>query len=555
MLIYLSIENYALIHKLEMQFQKGLSVITGETGAGKSILLGALSLILGNRADNTVLMDKTRKCIVEGIFNIRGYGLEQFFSKNELDYENQTILRREINRHGKSRGFINDIPVTLNILKDLGVRLVNIHSQVQTITLNNSNFQLAVIDNYAGNRNILEKFRKEYYDYQHYKNLLLNLTEKEKQSKADQDYFQFQLDELEKAKLKECEQEEIEKELEILNNAEEIKTTLYDAAQTLMSSDQSIISRLSEINNKLSKLADIHDDIKDIHQRLKSSLIEIDDLANGIEKLEGSIHYDTGNIEELNNRLDTISHLQHKHRVSSISELLQIKKELQLKIQDIISLEDRIKDLDKILAQKHDALLKIASQISSYRIKALTGIEKEVLEMIKGLGMPEAVLKIEHKKLEDITIDGMDKVRFLFNANRGGELKEISRIISGGELSRLMLSIKSMISQKNLLPTIIFDEIDSGVSGDIAGKVGKILQKMSGSMQVIVITHLPQIAGKGKTHFLVYKEIKENKTVSNIKKLTIKDRIEEIAKMLSDENVTSSAVDTARELLNYKTSG
>ncbi len=549
MLKHLSIKNYALIQHLEMDFGPGFSVITGETGAGKSILLGALGLVLGDRSDTTVLLDKKSKCVVESHFLIGGYGLQDFFAENELDYDEISILRREINPHGKSRGFINDTPVNLNLLKELGEKLVNIHSQHQTITLNDSNFQLAVIDQYAGLHQQINEYKALHLDFTAKHKIYHELVEQENKSKTDQDYLHFQLIELEKAALKADEQEKIEKELEILNNAGEIKTTLSSSMRLLITEENNILNQLSEINLSLEKLGPVHEDISVLQQRLDSTIIELDDIAREIEKLEQDIQVDPQRADELNARLDLIFQLQHKHHLQTVEELIQATQHIREQIESITSLGEHIETLSNEIAEARKVLLDSAEIISEERQKAIPELSEEIIEIVKGLGMPDADVSIDHNRVEEPGKDGLDNVVFMFNSNKGGTQKEISKIASGGELSRLMLAIKSLISTRNLLPTIIFDEIDAGVSGDIAGKVGKILKSMSGQMQVIVITHLPQIAGKGDHHFMVFKDTSGEKALTQIKKLDAEGRVEEIAKLLSDEQVTRSAVDTARELL------
>jgi len=550
MLSHLTINNYALIENLEIDFSNGFSIITGETGAGKSILLGALSLILGSRADTKVFHNKEKKCVIEGKFYIENYGLINFFEQNNLDYEAYTILRREINNQGKSRAFINDTPVNLALLKSLGNKLVNIHSQNTTLTLNDSNFQLAIIDNFVKHFDVINKYQLEYSKYLKSKILLDSLEEKGKNTKIDNDYFQFLFDELETAKLKIGEQQEIENELEILNNAEEIKSKLFQTSDILLNSENNLLEQLSQINNLLNKLENYHPDLKNISERLKSNYIDLQDISSNIEQFEQNINFNPEQLELLTNRLDLIYHLQQKHRVKTIDELLEIKNKLSENINNISSLEEKIKQLKNQLSEQHKLLSEIAGKISTNRKKVLPSIEKELIKILNNLGMPDAQINIHHELTTDFTRDGNDKVRFLFNANKGGELEEISRIASGGELSRLMLSVKSLISQRNLLPTIIFDEIDSGVSGDIAGKVGNILQKMAKQMQVIAITHIPQIAGKSSSHYLVYKKNENATTKTFIKKLSEEEQINEIAKMLSGEHVSSAAEETARQLID-----
>jgi DNA repair protein RecN (Recombination protein N) len=549
MLNNLSIQNYALIDHLEVDFSKGLTIITGETGAGKSILLGALGLIAGSRADTQALQDKTKKCIVEASFNIKDYGLKEFFEANELDHELITTIRREINPEGKSRAFINDTPVTLNQLKELGDKLIDIHSQHQTLSLNGSDFQLSVVDAYANNAVLLEAYKGEYKTFKLQEKLLAELIEKESQARKDLDYFQFQFNELEDAGLKAGEQTNMEQELEALNNAEDIKSNLSKAANSLNAGEQNLLSSLSEVKTLLSSMARFKPEIQELSHRINSSFIELKDIANELETLEGDIVYDPKEIEKLNTKLDAIYRLQQKHNVKTAEELIAIKEDLSNKLVDFSSLETEIEkarlSLDKLQKDLHAK----AAKLSENRKKVIPKIEKEIASLLASLSMPNAQLKVEQRTGNTLTLSGIDVVSFLFSANKGSEFKELNKVASGGELSRLMLSIKSLIAKLTALPSIIFDEIDTGVSGDVADKVGSIMNAMAGSMQVIAITHLPQIASKGKSHLFVYKEEKNNKTYSNIKKLQEAERIEEIAKMLSTGNPTAAAISNAKELL------
>ena len=552
MITHLSISNYALIRKLNINFSNGLSVITGETGAGKSILLGALSLILGNRADSQVLLDKTKKCVIEGTFNIKDYNLIPFFKENDLDYDDNTLLRREINKSGKSRAFINDTPVNLNLIKELGDKLVNIHSQNKTVTLNNSDFQLAVVDSYVNKNDVLKQYRFGFKNYSEKKKKLNGLIEKENKSKSDQDYFQFQFDELEKVNLDPDEFNNIEKELELLNHHEEIKTNLAGISQILDNKELNIISQLNEALSLIKNISEYNNDFENFHKRVESNLIDLRDLSSEIESIGESIIYDPKRITELNNNIDIVFHLQQKHRVNSVNKLIAIKDNLSEKLNEISSLENEINNLKKEISVIEIELTKLAKLISLSRGEAIPKIEKNITELLVELGMPDGRFKVEQIKFNELTIDGFDKVKFLFNANKGGMLSDMSKIASGGELSRLMLSIKSLISQKNLLPTIIFDEIDSGVSGNIANKVGVILKKISQTMQVIAITHLPQIAGMGDLHYLVFKDSEKEITESRIKLISADERINEIAKMLSGSKISEIALQNAKELLVVK---
>jgi DNA repair protein RecN (Recombination protein N) len=549
MLSRLVIGNYALIDHLEMDFSEGFSVITGETGAGKSILLGALSLILGNRGDVSVLLDKSRKCIVEGTFAIKGYYLENLFREHELDYDDTAILRREILQNGKSRAFINDTPVNLALMKELGDHLVNIHSQFSVITLNNADFQLAVLDNYSDNIQIIQQYHDHFTHYVQLEKEVEELVRRENLARKDKDYYQYLLNELESAKLTDGEQESAEQRLEILSHAEEIKTGLLQAIDILSLGEQNITDRLSGITNITNNLSRFHSSLKEISDRLRSNQIDLRDVAASMEKIEQDIDFDPSEIDTLTARIDLINRLEKKHNSPDIKGLLEVKDEISGKLMEVTSLEDRILVMKKELGQIRKYLFKEAEKLSTNRRKVIPELEEKIRQTLIKLGMQDARIKIELIRLEDVTPDGIDTVRFLFSANKGIGLSEISRIASGGELSRLMLTIKSLISQKNLLPTIIFDEIDMGVSGEVAGKVGDILRKMGESMQVIAITHLPQIAGKGQSHYWVFKSNESNTARTRLKKLDPKERVQEIAKMLSNENVSDAALKTAKELM------
>lgn len=549
MLKTISVQNYALIDKLEVEFTDGLTIITGETGAGKSILLGALGLIAGSRADSQALQDKTKKCVVEATFNIKGYSLKDFFLENELDYDVTTSIRREINPEGKSRAFINDTPVTLNQLKELAEYLIDIHSQHQTLTLNGSAFQLSVVDAFADHSSTTEEYAEGFKKYKTLEKQLKELTEKESQAKKDLDYFQFQFNELEDANLKSDQQLAMEQELEALNNAEDIKSTLSKAAHGLTGGEQNLLSSLSEIKIILSSIAKFKPEINDLSTRLSSSYIELKDISNELEALEQDIVYDPKRIEVLTEKLDAVYRLQLKHQVKTIEELIVIKDDLSNKLLDFSSLEAEIEKVNKELNMLQKALMVLAKKMSANRKKSIPKIEKEIASLLSALSMPNAQLKVEHLESDTLGKDGLDKVNFLFSANKGSDFKELNKVASGGELSRLMLSIKSLIAQLTALPTIIFDEIDTGVSGDVADKVGSIMDKMATKMQVVTITHLPQIASKGQSHLFVYKEDKNNKTFSNIKRLTAEERVQEVAKMLSTGTPTAAAISNAKELL------
>ncbi|CAN5561826.1 DNA repair protein RecN [soil metagenome] len=549
MLKHLSVQNYALIDKLEVEFTNGLTIITGETGAGKSILLGALGLIAGSRADTQALQDKTKKCVVEASFNIKDSSLKEFFLAHELDYEELTSIRREINPEGKSRAFINDTPVTLNQLKELAEYLIDIHSQHQTQTLNGSAFQLSVVDAYANHDAMLEEYSEGFKKYRALAKQLIELGIKEAQAKKDQDYFQFQFNELEDANLKADQQLAMEQELETLNNAEDIKANLSKAAHSLSGGEQNLLISLNEIKIILASMAKFKPEINELSTRLSSSYIELKDISNELEALEQDIVYDSKRIELLTEKLDAVYRLQQKHQVKTIEELIVIKNELSNKLLDFCSLEKEIEKVNQELKTLNKSLTALAKSMSANRKKSIPKIEKELTSLLSALSMPNAQLKIEHVESETLTTSGFDSISFLFSANKGSDFKELNKVASGGELSRLMLSIKSLIAKLTALPTIIFDEIDTGVSGDVADKVGSIMNLMAKSMQVITITHLPQIASKGESHLFVYKDDKNNKTYSNIKKLSAEERVQEVAKMLSTGTPTAAAISNAKELL------
>jgi len=550
MLLKLSIKNYILIHDLEIDFTEGFSVITGETGAGKSILLGALSLILGQRADYGILLDQAKKCVIEGLFMIRGYNLESFFKNQELDYDDTIILRREIGQNGKSRAFINDTPVNLTSLKDLGDRLVNVHSQHSIITLNDSNFQLAVIDSYAGIQAEVSVYRVDYHKLIDLRRRLVELEEKDAKTAGEKGYFQFLLDELNLAQLKEGELHEIEEHLELLTHAGEIKSTLYQSNQLISGTDDNILSQMSEVEHAISSITKYKPELKNLAERIHVNYIDIKDLSNELDNIAELVFVDPPKIEMLTQRLDHLYRLMKKHQVSDVEHLLLIKQEIEKKVADEEGLGEQIENLRREITRQEKDIITQAVLLSAKRQQVVSEFEKEVIGLLEKLGISRARFSIEFLKSDSLSKDGIDRVKFLFSANKGIELKELSSAASGGELSRLMLSIKSMISQKNLLPTIIFDEIDNGVSGEIAGKVGGILKRMGGYMQVVAITHLPQIAAKGDQHYWVYKSENNQVTTTFIKQLSSVERIGEIAKMLSNETVTESAFKTANELLN-----
>jgi DNA repair protein RecN (Recombination protein N) len=550
MLIRLYVQNYALIRELDISLESGLTVITGETGAGKSILLGALSLILGTRADTNVLLDKTVKCVVEGTFRIKEYDLKEFFTANELDYDHATIIRREINPAGKSRAFINDSPVNLNVLKELGEKLIDIHSQHQTLMLNENAFQLNVVDSFAGTAKQLADYKGSYHTYRGLKKEFDELSEKAERNKADLEYYRAQLVQLEEAKLKAGEQEELEKEQELLEHVGEIKTSLGTAGAALSSEETSVITLLRDVKANLGRIRDYLPEAANLLSRIDSSYIELDDISTEIERLSAATEADPDRLNQVNARLDLIYSLVQKHRVANEAELILKKQELSQLVSGIVTSDERTGELGTLIEKELKILTVLASGISEKRSNVIPEVEEKISAILKQLGMPNARFRVELTHLQELSPTGIDKADLLFSANKQVQPENLSKVASGGELSRVMLSLKSLLSRNNNLPTIIFDEIDSGVSGEVADKVGMILSEMGKQMQVINITHLPQVAAKGSEHFHVYKDDTHHSTITRIKLLTKEERILEIARLLSGSEVTETSKRNARELLN-----
>jgi len=550
MLQKLSINNYALIDNLEISFDGGLNILTGETGAGKSIILGALSLILGQRAESRYFFNQQKKCVIEGTFKIGAFHLKQFFEDNDLDYEAETVLRREISADGKSRAFVNDTPVNLNSLKALGERLIDIHSQHATLEINDPEFQLLVVDAVAKHDDLLADYRTKFRAWKKGILKLQQLIDDSDKAKADLDYYQFQFDELEKAALSADEQELLEQELYSLNNAGEIKRNLLGAFYLMEEGETSAIIQLREAGHQLSSLEKFNPQIAELHQRLNSAVIELKDIAAEIENIEQRTITDEARAEEVNARLSLIYILQKKHRVNTNIELLDLQSELSDKIQQAVFGDEAIEKLKAQLDADKKELETLAGELSANRTKVIPSIERQVLETLAEMGMANSNIKIELSSSPGgLGADGFDIIRFLFTANKGHALSEMSKVVSGGELSRLMLSIKSLIAQNTALPTIIFDEIDTGVSGEVANQVGQIMEKLANNLQVITITHLPQIAAKGQSHYFVYKDDEGATTYTRIKQLSNDERVLEIAKMLSGDKPGQSALQNARELL------
>jgi len=549
MLIKLYVQNYALIRELDISLDQGLTVITGETGAGKSILLGALSLVLGTRADTGVLLDKTVKCVVEGTFRIKEYDLKEFFTRNELDYDHVTLIRREINPAGKSRAFINDTPVNLNILKELGEKLIDIHSQHQTLMLNENSFQMNVIDSFAGTGKLLNDYRLTFSSYRNLKREYDELIQLSDKSKADLEYYRFQLTQIEEAKLQVGEQEELERDIELLEHTGEIKTALSSASIILAAEDSSVLNMMREIKTGLNKIRDYLPEAETLLSRIDSAYIELDDIASEISLLSSRVEADPDRLNIVSARLDLIYSLIQKHRVQSLGELILRQKELSKLVGSIITGDERMNELATLIDKDLKVLTLLANNISEKRSKVVPDVEEKITGILKQLGMPNARFRVELSRLKEFSLTGMDKADLLFSANKQVAPENLSKVASGGELSRVMLSLKSLLSKNNNLPTIIFDEIDSGVSGEVADKVGQILSEMGKYMQVINITHLPQVAAKGREHYHVYKDDTLHSTITRIKLLSHEERILEIARLLSGSEVTETSRKNAQELL------
>lgn len=552
MLNRLSISNYALIRDLDIEFGRQFSVITGETGAGKSIILGALSLILGSRADNLTFPDATKKCTIEGTFDISKCELESFFEENNLDFDITCIIRRELTPQGKSRAFINDTPVNLNQIKELTGRLIDVHSQHQTLLLRENSFQLSVVDAVAGNKNLLKQYKEYYSQLLNLKKELEEAIIQNQKAKAELDYLVFIIDEFRKAALKPGEQETLEEELDIQSHAEEIKTRLYNALLLLSEDEENIIRHLKEVLNQVNVASHHYPDLKSLVERLDSCLVEIKDISEVISDTSEKITFSPERMELLNERLGLIYKLEQKHHVKTVEELISLSDDFESRIAGIESLDKKVEELESLINQKYLVINDLAGKLSNQRKGVTKSIEESILETIAQLGIKDATFLVEWKELSEPGRDGKDEVRFLFSANKGGIPDDIARIASGGELSRLMLAVKSLISTNNLLPTIVFDEIDTGISGDIAGKVGAILRSISKNMQVIAITHLPQIAALSEEHFKVQKISDANTTWSVINKLNKDEQIDELALMISGNHKAQGAREAAIELIKVK---
>ena len=552
MLKTLIVQNYSLIEQLNINFQNGFSVITGETGAGKSNILGALGLLLGARADSKTIRQGKAKCIIEGHFSLNSNKLKDFFDDNDFEFElDDCIIRREIYASGKSRAFINDTPAQLSQLKELGEKLIDIHSQHKNLLLNNEGFQLEILDTVAHNHELLIEYKNNYLIYKSLQQDLANIKEQARKNKEEEDYLNFQFNQLNEANLEIEEQNQLEEELDILSHSEEIKSSLYSCNNLLQDSDISILSQLRNILSQLKNVDKFYTPTKEWLERLESSYIELKDIADDIESKGDDVEYNPERMVYVNERLNTIYTLEKKHNKETVAELLELKESLQKKLELISNSDEQINLITEKLNKQRETLSSLAKKLSEKRKSGADNLVKQMIETLSNLGMPNVQFQIDLKETKDFRVNGTDEISFLFNANKGGKLQELSQIASGGEIARVMLSLKSLMAGATDLPTLIFDEIDTGVSGSIAVKMAIIMKQMSKSenRQVISITHLPQIASRGTVHYKVFKEDKDNETLSHIVVLNTEERVQEIAHMLSGENLTEAAINNAKELL------
>ena len=555
MLKQLYIKNFTLIDELDITFHSGFSVITGETGAGKSIILGALHLLLGARADSKQIKNGSSKCVVEAHFDLSHYGLETFFDEFGIDYDaNDCIIRREVNDNGKSRAFVNDTPVALTTMRELGEQLIDIHSQHQNLLLQKEDFQLNVVDIIADNAQLRQSYLQAYNEYHKATKRFNNFQEASQKSKENEEFLRFQFSELDKAKLVAGEDEELEQQSRTLSHVEDIKSALYDASSALSSEDGGCVEKTKNASSRLHDITEVFPEIKDVDERLSSAYIELKDIAQEIERKLEDVDFDPRQLDEINLRLDLIYALEQKFHVSSVDELINEHKRLQDELASIDGGDEQLEQLQQEMQEKYDVAMKLARKLSDARKKAAQKVEEGLKQRLVPLGIPNVKFKIEFKE-RDCSPSGIDKVSFLFSANSSTALQPVSQVASGGEISRVMLSLKAMISGAVKLPTIIFDEIDTGVSGRVAEKMAQIMKEMGDNhRQVLSITHLPQIAAIGATHYKVSKEETAQGTISHMQMLTEQERIEEIAQMLSGSDISEAAIANAKTLLKNSTS-
>lgn len=551
----LYIKNYALIKELNINFSDGFTSITGETGAGKSIFVGALSLILGERSGSSLHLDSNEKCIVEGVFDISKYDLASFFDKNELDFSNTTVLRREINSSGRSRSFINDTPVNLMQMKELGVQLFDIHSQNQSHQINKKSYQLQILDAYSKNIKLTEEYKASFNVFVFNKKKLDELQNKALNSQTDHNYKQFLFEELETASLNSGDELSlIEQELKVLSNSEDISAKISESINLAEDSENSINDQLQKLNNNLQSISQHSDNIESVYKRINSSLLELKDSVLDLHSLSQNIVFDPERLSVLKNRYDLLSNLLNKHSFLHLNDLIEFKNNLELELNSVVNLKDEIDQAKNDLAVSNKEVVLLAEKLSQKRVVSVSKVESIVKDLLSKLGMENAILKIELNKLDTPNENGLDDIKLMFSANKGIELAELSKVASVGEMSRLMFSIKSCIANNMSLPTILFDEIDTGVSGEIAHKMGELMHQLAQkyNMQVISITHLPQVAARGKNQMFVEKKIVDNTSYTNIRTLNGNERESEIAKMLSGSEVTDVSLSNARELLSTK---
>lgn len=549
----LSIKNYAIIEQLEMEFSEGLTIITGETGAGKSILLGALGLIMGKRADTKTLYEEDQKCIIEGTFDIAKYNLQFFFENQELDHDTELIVRREISPSGKSRAFVNDTPVNLKVLQNLSAELIDLHQQFDTLDLNEVSFQLKMLDALAENKPLLQKYQKAYRLYQRDKKQLADLEEQNRNAAKEAEFIAFQLNELEEATLELGEQDLLEEEQNRLNNAEGIKKALGTAYMTLVEQEQSVIGQLEEVNVQMHPYREVDGKLAQLNERLDAVTAELEDLSRELEDVAEGIEYNPQRIEEIQSRLDQIYRLQKKHFVNDVEGLLKVQQELKSQTASLEDLEEQIQALKKSIDAQEGKLIELAKKLSERRKSVVKSFENKVRDRLSLLAMEHARMEVSFQVLKDFGPSGWDEVHFLFAANKGSKLQEIKDVASGGELSRLALVTKSLVASAIPLPTLIFDEIDTGISGDVALKMGNILRTLSDEHQVVCITHSPQIASKADSHFFVYKKVKTDRTITKVKSLEPGEpRVHAIATMLSQDPPSTSALENAKDLIRKK---
>lgn len=545
----ISISNYALIDKTEIELEKGLSIITGETGAGKSILLGAIGLTLGQRAESSAIMDKEKKCVVEIVYYIKGYHLKEWFEENELDYSDSIVVRREVTADGKSRCFINDTPVNNKLLKELGGSLIDIHSQHQSLLLGQPEYQTEILDAFCGNGELVGQYQHLYHDYRRMAGELKTLKNQAADAEKESDYLNFQFNQLDNARLQAGEKEELEEELALLSNAEAVKSAFTGLVYHLQDTDNAVIQVLKSSKNTIAGLDNVVKEAREFSERLHSVIIELNDLADEAGRKAESLEYDPARIEVINARLNVIYDLMYKYKAESVAELISVRNGIGDKLKGIQSGTEEIELLEKKRKQAEIELNGLAGKIHLCRVENEGKLREEMRSLLTGLGIKHAEFVVNVTATGEFTATGTDEVKFLFAANKNQQPGEIAKVASGGEISRVMLSLKYVLSKTRLLPVIVFDEIDTGLSGEVAHKMAQMMKEMASRMQVISISHLPQIAAAGNCHFKVYKEDNPDSTISRIKKLQPDERVREIAGMISGSEITAAAIETAKNLL------